>query len=99
MLIKFFIADAVQAPDRWADTRRHVEITRVWFYFRFRTRVQSRHVLLLHMENGFPILDAFNDDQAFERHFGSLLDEDSNQLPVSQSQIFILELATADVLI
>ena len=49
------------------------------------------------MENGFPILDAFNDDQAFERHFGSLLDEDSNQLPVSQSQIFILELATADV--
>lgn len=35
------------------------------------------------MDNGFPILDAFNDDQAFERHFGSLLDDASNQLPVS----------------
>ena len=35
------------------------------------------------MDNGFPILDAFNDDQAFERHFGSLLDDASTQLPVS----------------
>lgn len=33
------------------------------------------------MDNGFPILDAFNDDQAFERHFESLLDDASNQLP------------------
>ena len=38
------------------------------------------------MDNGFPILDAFNDDQAFERHFGSLLDDASTQLPVSISQ-------------
>ena len=37
------------------------------------------------MDNGFPILDAFNDDQAFERHFGSLLDDASTQLPVSVS--------------
>ena len=37
------------------------------------------------MDNGFPILDAFNDDQAFERHFGSFLDDASNQLPVSGS--------------
>ena len=35
------------------------------------------------MDNGFPILDAFSDDQAFERHFGSLLDDATNQLPVS----------------
>ena len=39
------------------------------------------------MDNGFPILDAFNDDQAFERHFGSLLDDASNQLPVSVNVI------------
>ena len=38
------------------------------------------------MDNGFPILDAFNDDQAFERHFGSLLDDASTQLPVSVSE-------------
>ena len=38
------------------------------------------------MDNGFQILDAFNDDQAFERHFGSLLDDASTQLPVSVTQ-------------
>ena len=46
------------------------------------------------MDNGFPILDAFNDDQAFERHFGSLLDDASNQLPVSIGEIIEERLKT-----
>ena len=37
------------------------------------------------MEDGFPILDEFDDEQALERQLESLLDDASDHLPVSST--------------
>ena len=45
---------------------------------------------LLHMEDGFHMLDEFSDDQALERQLESFLDDASDHLPVRIHQAFRL---------